>query len=208
MELLVVFLGVTAGFLLNNWSIERDVRDLEAHYVSSFLIDVDSNIAEIEGFTREDSIWLRRAQPVLGQLQAKSLPLDSAKTVISMILNISSFEARQGTYEDIINSGNLNILQNFELKSTLSNYKLNIEGAQFINSYSYDYFNTYVMPFVFEEIDLANGRIIDSNVLNEVRFSNVFAGYISMIQQRNAAYIELLRESKNLKRMLLEEQEL
>ncbi|NCG29561.1 MAG: hypothetical protein GWP27_03715, partial [Bacteroidetes bacterium] len=85
-------------------------------------------------------------------------PLDSAKTVISMILNISSFEARQGTYEDIINSGNLNILQNFELKSTLSNYKLNIEGAQFINSYSYDYFNTYVMPFVFEEIDLANGR--------------------------------------------------
>ncbi len=64
------------------------------------------------------------------------------------------------------------------------------------------------MPFVFEEIDLANGRIIDSNVLNEVRFSNVFAGYISMIQQRNAAYIELLRESKNLKRMLLEEQEL
>ena len=43
-ELIVVFLGVTAGFLLNNWRIQKDAQSTEEKYLSGFHQDVVMNI--------------------------------------------------------------------------------------------------------------------------------------------------------------------
>lgn len=48
LELLVVFLGVTAGFLLNNWRMKAQKYQLEKTYITGFLRDVNDNIVRLE----------------------------------------------------------------------------------------------------------------------------------------------------------------
>lgn len=64
-ELIVVFLGVTAGFLLNNWQLDKKDKQLEKRYMIGFLQDVNANIAELETEVDSDSLWLNRVKPQL-----------------------------------------------------------------------------------------------------------------------------------------------
>ncbi len=60
LELIVVFLVVTAGFLLNNWQLEKQDELLEKKYMSGFLQDVNTNITELKTAIESDSLWLNR----------------------------------------------------------------------------------------------------------------------------------------------------
>jgi len=199
LELIVVFLGVTAGFLLNNWRTEQQQQLLEQKYISGFLEDVNKNINELQQSINSDSLWLKRAVPIIKSLQNKSLAADSAKAVIQMVMTISNIKINTDTYEDITNSGNLNIINDFDLKATIVNYNGVVKGVEFIDKFFYEYFNSFVMPFVFEEFDVLNQEFYKPYAYKSGSFSNMFAGYYSMVQQRKAAYKELLDKSYALK---------
>jgi hypothetical protein len=194
-ELIVVFLGVTAGFILNNWRIEQDERRIEEKYLTSFLQDIELDIPEIEKAVETDSVWLTQAKPMLNSIINKSIKLDSAQAMIKMIVKISRLDANKSTFEEISNSGNLNILTDFELKSQIVKYYLDLGGVEFIDEYFNKYFSDFVMPFILSEYSVLTGEFNNKSIVNSVRFSNVVAGYYSMVQQRVAAYESLLNDS-------------
>ena len=51
LQLFVVFLGVSAGFLLNNWRISQEEQKLEERDISAFLQDIDYNQAQLKKAT-------------------------------------------------------------------------------------------------------------------------------------------------------------
>lgn len=202
LELVAVFLGVTAGFVLNNYQVEHQERRLEQKYLAGFLQDVGYNTTELENSILADSVWLARAKPLLLLLQASSLPTDSGQTAIHLIASTSSIEFNTGTYTDITNSGNLNLISDFQLKDMLVDYQIGINGVHFIDNYFYQYFSDFVMPFMFREYTVLKNEFQDPQIITSIEFSNVFAGYYSMVQQRKVAYEGLLVKSKALKTKL------
>lgn len=194
-ELIMVFLGVTAGFVLNNWRMEQDERNLEQKYLASFLQDVKMDIPELENAIRTDSMWLATAKPLLNSIINKNIKIDSAAVMIKMIVKISRIDANSSTYEEISNSGNLNIITNFELKAMIVDYYLALGGVGFIDDYFHNYFSDFVMPFVLNEYSVLTEEFNDEDVVNSIKFSNVVAGYYSLVQQRIEAYNSLLKDS-------------
>jgi len=201
-ELIVVFLGVTAGFVLNNWRMDQDERKIEQKYLASFLQDIKLDIPELENAVRTDSLWLSRAKPLLNAIINKNITIDSAQTIINMIVTISKIDAHSSTYEEISNSGNLNLISNFELKAQIVDYYLALGGVDFIDDYFRNYFSDFVMPFVLTEYSVLTNEFKNKEVINSVRFSNVVAGYYSLIQQRSEAYKSLLKDSYLLRNEL------
>jgi hypothetical protein len=198
-ELVVVFLGVTAGFVLNNWRMQQEENQLEQKYLSSFLQDVGYDIPELENAIKTDSLWLVKAKPLLTSIINKNIKIDSAQIMINLIVKISKIDAHSSTYEEISNSGNLNIISDFELKSQIVDYYLALGGVGFIDDYFHKYFSDFVMPFILTEYSVLTGEFNNETVINTVRFSNVVAGYYSLVQQRLAAYEKLLTDCYLLK---------
>jgi ribosomal protein S17E len=198
-ELIVVFLGVTAGFLLNNWQLAQQDQKLEQKYLNSFLEDVNSNITELEKSVDVDSLWLERVMPQLILLRDNSFEPDSAASLIKGIVQISRAGIQKGTYQAITNSGNLNIITNYALKKQIVDYHQAINSVEFIDDYFYQYFNDFVMPFVFTNFSVLKEKLTNPIVIKTVEFENVIAGYASMVQQRKDAYQDLLEKSYELK---------
>ncbi len=73
LELLVVFLGVTSGFLLNSWRERQQEMKMEQKYISSFIKDVNDNIDQLEELCALDSIWLKQARQNVMAIQNKTL---------------------------------------------------------------------------------------------------------------------------------------
>ncbi len=195
LELFVVFLGVTAGFILNNRRNQQQKKTLEHKYLSGFLQDVDKNIEELETTLNSDSLWLEHANPLLISLQEGSISIDSAESAMKMVISISSIDLHTSTYENISNSGNLNILSNFHLKSTIVDYHIAIKGIEFFDDTFYKYLTDFVLPFLLSEFNVLGGEFRGPEIIHSTRFSNIIAGYYSLIQQKISIYQKVLTES-------------
>jgi hypothetical protein len=204
LELFVVFLGITAGFLLNNWREQRHEQVLEHKYLERFLQDVRKNIEDLEKSVQIDSIWIEQSNPIINQLKNNTLTQDSAESAMKIILNIAGVDLNTATYEDMINSGNLNLVQDFQLRTQLSSYYISLKKVKVIDDYSFQYFNNFVLPFAISDFQLMDGHFIDAKSAKSIRFANIFLAYYSMIKQKYNIYEEELEQSRLLEKQLAE----
>lgn len=202
LELIVVFLGVTAGFLLNNWRSNAHDRSLEMNYKISFLSEINSNTETIKNSINQDSVWIARATPILEMIQRKSLTTDSAKTVIALISNFNRAILSSNTYENITNSGSFNLIRDFELRENLVSYYSDMVGVATLNDYLFTFYNGFIMPYIMKEISLVNNQFNSPKCLRTATFSNIFSLQYYSVYQRHAAYIDFLQRSNELKMKL------
>ena len=204
---MVVFRGVTAGFLLNNWRTADQERQIEQQYINGFLSDIKGDIEELENAIDDDSIFLKRTHPILLMIRDKKMNSDTASSMVRQIMTMSKLEENSGTYEDIRNSGNLNIISDFELRSRIVAYNMRIKAVDLLEDFFYQYFTNLVVPFMFEEYNMLTGEFNNPAVIQTTKFSNVFSWYYSMVSQRKEAYSELLVKARSLKLLLIEKKE-
>ena len=134
-ELLVVFLGVTAGFLLNNWQNEKKDELLETKYLNGFLRDAEKNISDLNETIAADSLWLKAMLAKLKKISDGTITVDSAEATIESITSISGITFQTGAYENITNSGNLNIIRDYALKEKIVDYYSLISDVKFFDNY-------------------------------------------------------------------------
>ncbi len=198
-ELIVVFLGVMAAFLLNNWQMERQDNILEQKYLKDFRQDLTDNITMLKESIKTDSSWIIQVKPKLISIQNGTISVDSANTLVKQIVHISRTVFKTGTYKNITNSGKLNIINDFILRKHIVDYYISVSEEKLIDDYFYQYFNDFVMPFIFSNFSILKGKINDPRIIRTNRFANVVAGYYSMIKQRKAANEDLLTKSYELR---------
>ncbi|MBT6765423.1 MAG: hypothetical protein HOA90_12925 [Prolixibacteraceae bacterium] len=202
LELIVVFLGVTVGFLLNNWRIQNQEKSLEQKYLNGFAQNIKINNTSLQTAIETDSLRIENMKPMILILQSGELPADSVISVFQNIISISRLEFHTDTYQEIINSGNLNIITNFQLKEKIVNYHISIDGVKFVEDYFHNYHNTFVLPFVLNEFNMLTGELNNLDIIETVKFSNVIASYYSMLQQQLKVYKELLVKSIDLRQIV------
>ena len=201
-ELIVVFLGVTAGFLLNNWQLSQKDVEIESQYLSAFEEDLALDIAELTSSIEGDEAWLTLMQPILLELQDSALPLDSASVVAQRIAQLKTISLQTGTYEAVINSGTLNLITDFELKRKIVDYYVAVEGTEFVDEFFYNYVSDFVLPFVLSEVNMLTGIMEDAQIAQSTQFANIIGGYYSLVQQRRDAYQDLFDQGAELSQSL------
>lgn len=206
LELIVVFLGITAGFFVNDWQLERQELRLQAEYLSGILTDVNTNIAELEKAVEDDSQWLDRVKPGLLAARDGTLAPEVANAVIRDMVSIRRSDLQSGTYQTMINSGNLNIIRDYPTQRQIVDYYTELAGIEFVDGYFYDYFSDFVMPFVVANYSVIHGQLKDPAVIGSLQFENTLAGYFSLVQQRKAAYEKTLVTASALRDTLHQRQ--
>ena len=127
-ELIVVVIGITIAFMMENWRQEEASREIEQKYLQSFRDDLqgDANTLDSVTVSIQNKIYLLRS--FIGDIKKGEVKQDRAEEVISDMLSNLSFFPKQATYESIKNSGGMNIISDYELKEAIvSYYSLNNE---------------------------------------------------------------------------------
>ena len=198
LELLVVFLGVTGGFLFNNLGQNLQDKKTEQRYLLSFQEEVKLNIVELQDGIRDDSLWLNRANKLVNMFMNDHIPVDSALEVVGIINSFTRVSLVTNTFENITNSGSLNLISDFQLKQNIVNYYAEIEEVKVSDDFSFTLFNEYIVSFVLSELSLFKTGFINNKTVHSTRFSNAFAISISIRENRRDVYKKLLAESKSL----------
>lgn len=201
-ELLVVFLGVSAGFILQNQKDHFNNNELKGKYILGLMNDVETNIEILEKNTYEDSIWLHRNTYAVYQILDNTLVYDSACALMLSMTNFSELSPQADTYEDIISSGNLNLFIDFELRKNVITYHKNLDDYRILDDYFKDFITTQFMPYMIREFSLFRVEFAIPQSYNSLEFQNSFGTYYSLVQQRLKAQKALLEESLSFKKLL------
>jgi acetyltransferase-like isoleucine patch superfamily enzyme len=118
-DLVMVILGVSIAFQLNNWKMNSDQKSLEKFYKESLLVDVNSDIEEINSIMDEISGDQVTVENYLEKMD--NLPADSLLDPLQAILTFETFTGNRNTYETLVAIG-LNTFTDREVIDKLTDY--------------------------------------------------------------------------------------
>jgi hypothetical protein len=129
LEILIVVVGVFVGLQADQWNQSRKDRLVEQQYLTSLKADFQVDIRELD-----EAIALAESRAQLGRLlhsaiQSGRVDTDPTEFVwavySSLLLNYPSYT--RATVNDLLSTGNLQLIMDTELKSAIAEYYTDIE---------------------------------------------------------------------------------
>ena len=184
LELLVVFAGVTAGFLLNNLREESVNREFEQIYLENLLINLSADSAEIVNHIEANTNNVEVTREAVHSFQDHGISNDQALEALSVMVTYNNISLQDATYQSIVGSGNLGIISDLEFRMQLIAYYQFLESVRNVETVHNDYITSYVLPFVMHNMDMTAGRLAEDFDLNGIEFRNLTGGYYVVESQK------------------------
>lgn len=161
LQLFVVFVGVTLGFLVNDWATKRNNENLETLHLTTLAKEINANYYVFEGKFEEDSIWLEKAKNIIELVEDDKIrPLDSLDIILELISDAEKSIIRINALQTLLNTGDINLIKNTKLKYDLNYYhSMSIGKVTMIESSLFDFSTSETvelkMKYYFEKKDKA-----------------------------------------------------
>jgi len=194
LELIVVFVGITGGFLFDSYREDRSDRELEKKYLESLHQNLVSDSTELHATLENNRNNVEISQGVVSAMQSGILHPDSALRVIQVMATYYNLNLNDATYQSIVSSGNLGLIRNFELKEQIVDYYQSQEDMLYVEVVYNNYINNYVIPYVFKYMDFISGETDLGFNTNDREFRNITSGYYVLASQQ----IELMESLDSL----------
>ncbi len=124
-EVLIVVVGVFLGLQAANWNQARQDRDEEQRYYAQIVVDLRRDLQSLELAEQRSHRHDRAAENVLAALASPS-PTNSLPAGIAKEVHLAGFiylpTASRRTYDELISTGNLGLLQNGAAKDSIAAY--------------------------------------------------------------------------------------
>ena len=199
-ELLVVFIGVTAGFLLNNWREDNADLKLEQKYLSSFHNDLNSDKKSLDSLIFRTQEKTDKLLAVLkeSEFENKVLSEEQAQEIIGQILSMEWFSPTNDTYDDIINSGNLNLISDYLVKEKISSYYSLLDEVHNVEEFYLNHMKEYGFPIIYKNYHILKREFVNNKSYQSLEFTNMYLGVISFFQQNIKIYKQSLEKNLEL----------
>lgn len=184
LELIVVFIGVSAGFLFDNFREEQSNRKLEEKYLESFYNNVLADSVEIQEMIQNDQNNIDISRRAVISMQAGTFTMDSAVGVFSVMATFNNLNLEDATYESVVNSGNLGLIRDFSIQKKIVYYYRSHEDMRYVEKVYNDYISAYILPYVTEHLDFIAGKFVENFSVDDIEFRNITGGYYTLSSQK------------------------
>ena len=201
-DLLIVIIGITIAFQLNNLNESNKSKTQEKNYLKSFYEenrDNESNLSlalEFAYKTRNDIDTLKQI------LLLKNYEDDRIKSLSASMMALSDFSPSLITMENITASGDFELIGNFEYREKIIDTYNSYQTTSQLENILSDYVNEYVTPFFFKNVRFSDFTSLKENFIKESEFENIVLGYDALLTQKLKGYEVNLQKLKELNQLL------
>lgn len=121
-EILIVILGISIAFSMNKYAEEKRDKKLKNQYVESLIGDLEADKEQLVQITSSMRQKLETISPLLSKLNSD---LPEKQKLIKNIMSgaiIYQFIPSKATYNTLVNSGDLKLIENIELKKEIDDH--------------------------------------------------------------------------------------
>jgi hypothetical protein len=122
LDFVVVVSGIFIGLQVSDWNSERHDRHLEHDYLERLLIDLDHNSQELEKLSNDHETTFESLQTFVKFLVSEQFDqelYDQSGRGMGRMFVFPSPQLRTGTYEELLATGRLTLIQSKSILDTL-----------------------------------------------------------------------------------------
>ncbi len=158
-EIILVVIGILIALQINTWNQKRLEREQEVKILSSLKKEYIDNLSQLNDkvFIRKKIIYsANQLIEIIDNENLETQSIDSIETHIGTTTIFPTFNAISGVTNDILNSGKLHLIEDNELRISLSNWSGDVDQVTEMETALLNYYFNSYQPFLVENIQLRN----------------------------------------------------
>ena len=204
-EIMLVGIGILIALQINNWNDNR-LKEREAKtFYQNILQQIFEDRQNIEGqinYNNKDNQAFNYAISLISQNDRSEK--DSLCAVTGKLVDYSDFDRQGNIYETIVNSGDVKLLKNEEIKKRLRRLE---ETYLYINRMETIHYDAIMqmIPEISRTLNFTSKEVIDEDRLYSAGFQNQFVLSLRLINEKEQVYFRALDEIDGLALLIGEE---
>jgi hypothetical protein len=157
-EILLVMIGILLALQVNNWNENRKDLKKEQLILQNLEKNLVFNLRELNQTFESTKIGYNASLQLLELIKPESSIHATYKvdSLIAVILTYYTYDPATGVIDEIINSGQLNIIRNEELKNLVSNWSRVMTDVQKNFDIADGHLYNVLIPYLMENSNLRN----------------------------------------------------
>lgn len=192
-DLIVVIAGISIAFALDNWSQNKKTNEQEQLYLQALKEDLTSDQRSLEVLIDSSTVLVNNLIETFQMIYSNAAVAEFENRHIISAYAAPYFSGSNGTYNALINSGDLKTISSFEVKKGLADH-YNVAYSQIHNADQFirNLVDNHLYPYMLKNIQF-RGRngIFDVAPLKENEAINLMGSYLNFLTTRNKRYKEL-----------------
>ncbi len=187
-EILIVILGISIAFGLNNWAASRNDEKQKIKYLQNIKKDLEADIIQLDTNRIE---LIKRSQHIRQIRQFIGRPNPRKDTLLPKLFNLPipiDFRPRNITYQTLINSGDFKLIDDFELKTSIQEHYLEYEYILEVYTRQNIIVDKYVGDFFMKELNYQSiYRDRDYSFMDTSFFGNMIGAQLDTFMKKEKA---------------------
>lgn len=201
-ELFVVFAGVMAAFLLNEWASSRKDAERAEQYIQGMLTDLGADSVQLAELVGDCSVSTQTLLRFLFTPDHVTIPQDSLNEYLRLMARSQSFRPRTVTFDALTFSGDMSIITDLGIRKDLVEHYDQYKEAHEIDQVTARYWETIQIPFLLDQVDMRTKKFVGPADYRSHQFKNILMGHVSLLQQKTEIYRRSLNGVDSLRSRL------
>ncbi len=172
-EILIVIIGITIAFSLNNWKEKRASNKLKKQYLANLASDIKQEIKQLNELELQVKKRLQQIKTVKPHLGHDQPQRDTIIKTVFELARLINFYPETTTYQTLISSGDMKLIDNFHLRRNLEEHyalhKLVLLDFERIEKIHEKYLGNYfIYQIDFKEVFNGNTQFLDDPLLRNI----------------------------------------
>lgn len=198
-EILLVMIGISLAFQVNNWNDRRIKQASEVRYYENIRDQIAGDKALILSQVDYNNLYRAQFNYANEILEANDhTKIDTLGRIVRNLTQYSDFDRQDNIYETLVNSGEIKILRNYDILNTIRTLEEKYRYMNRMENIHYDAMMSHVIKSINPVIKFSTGKIQKPQVVYAYEFQNLLLSLLQIMTEKDKVYHEALHEIEEI----------
>ena len=205
-EILLVMIGISLAFQVSNWDDNRIKKNAESKYYESTRTQIadDSHIIlEQIHFNNRYLAEFKYINEIIANNDRSKM--DTLGRLVRNLTQYSDFDKQGNIYETMVNSGQINLLQNDRIVNGIRDLEENYIYINRMESIHYDAMMNYTGPMISSVLKFSTSEIKKPDDVFTYEFQNMVMSLMQVMEEKDRTYDKAMNEIEEVIKLIDEE---
>ncbi|OUR91166.1 hypothetical protein A9Q87_11900 [Flavobacteriales bacterium 34_180_T64] len=202
-EILLVMIGISLAFQLDNWNDNRIKQNSEVRYYENIrdqIADDKALIAEQVRFNNRYMEEFKYANEILETNDRSKI--DTLGLIVRDLTQYSDFDKKGNIYETLVNSGVIKLLRNHKIVNHIRELEEKFNYMNRMENIHYDAMMKHVIIVTNSTIKFSDGSVQKPEQLYSYEFQNLVLSLVQIMTEKDKVYNEALDEIDTITKLI------
>lgn len=202
-EILLVMIGISLAFQLDNWGENRIKKDAEIRFYENIKEQIIDDKELIEGqkdYNNYYTTLFKYANKIIETNDRSKL--DTLGTIVTELTNYSDFDKEGNIYETMVNSGDVKLLHNQKIVNGIRELEELYHYVNRMESIHYDAMMKYVIVAISPVVVFTTKEIKKPDAIFNYEFQNLLIMLLQIMDEKDKTYSKALNEITRVTKLI------